>query len=84
MDMDMDMEGAADLYDAFTSKKRKYLDKKKEHYAVAPRYGSEMPEDLEQGERRAASYEIIKNRGLVAHKKKSNRNPRVKKKEQYA
>ena len=35
-----------------------------------------------QGER-AIGYTIMKNRGLVAHKNKLNRNPRVKKREQY-
>lgn len=32
---------------------------------------------------RAISKTIMKNRGLVAHKSKLNRNPRVKKREQY-
>ncbi|KAG5185000.1 Sas10 C-terminal domain-containing protein, partial [Tribonema minus] len=35
------------------------------------------------GGKRAASYEIIKNRGLTPHKSKLNRNPRVKKREAY-
>jgi len=39
--------------------------------------------ELADGAKRAASYQIVKNRGLVAHKSKINRNPRVKKKEQF-
>ena len=35
-----------------------------------------------EGER-AISKTILQNRGLVAHKSKLNRNPRVKKREQY-
>ena len=38
---------------------------------------------MDEDKKRAASYEMIKNRGLTPHRKKSNRNPRVKKREAY-
>lgn len=60
------------------SKSRKAF--KKELYTVKPKY-PRMEEEIE-GER-AISKAIMKNRGLVPHKNKLNRNPRVKKREQY-
>ena len=60
------------------SKSRKAF--KKELYTVKPKY-PRMEEEIE-GER-AISKTIMKNRGLVPHKNKLNRNPRVKKREQY-
>ncbi len=53
---------------------------KKAKFAVAPKYPT--TEKMVEGER-AVGYQIMKNRGLVAHKNKLNRNPRVKKREQY-
>jgi len=53
---------------------------KKQMYAVAPKYP--RLEGVVAGER-AIGNTILKNRGLVAHKAKINRNPRVKKREQY-
>merc|ERR1712238_125650 len=49
-------------------------------YTVAPKYPG-MEQEI-KGER-AVGNMIMKNRGLVAHKAKINRNPRVKKREQY-
>jgi U3 small nucleolar RNA-associated protein 3 len=49
-------------------------------YAVAPKYPG-LDNEIE-GER-AVGNMIMKNRGLVAHKNRLNRNPRVKKREQY-
>jgi U3 small nucleolar RNA-associated protein 3 len=53
---------------------------KKQLYTAAPKY-PRMDEEIE-GER-AIGRAIMKNRGLVAHKAKINRNPRVKKREQF-
>ncbi|KAK8791873.1 hypothetical protein WA158_005250 [Blastocystis sp. Blastoise] len=39
--------------------------------------------ELGEGENRKATYKILKNRGLTAHRKKENRNPRVKKRSKY-
>eukprot|EP00644_Phytophthora_capsici_P012779 jgi/Phyca11/5216/fgenesh1_pm.PHYCAscaffold_5_\ len=45
---------------------------------------SDEDSDLEgEGGKRGASYQIMKNKGLKAHKSKLNRNPRVKKRMQY-
>lgn len=54
-------------------------------------YSHETPADLAssdedsdvEGGKRGASYQIMKNKGLKAHKSKLNRNPRVKKRLQY-
>ena len=57
--------------------------KRKDRYAlekVVPKPGAE---DLAPGAKRAASYQIMKNRGLTAPKPKLSRNPRAKKREQY-
>mmetsp|Transcript_17874 Transcript_17874/g.25209 ORF Transcript_17874/g.25209 Transcript_17874/m.25209 type:complete len:506 (+) Transcript_17874:786-2303(+) len=61
-----------------SSKAKKAM--KKSMYEVAPKYP--VLDDEVEGER-AISRAIMKNRGLVAHKNKLNRNPRVKKREQY-
>lgn len=47
-----------------------------------PRFGG-TEHSVEDGEKRKASYQILKNRGLTPHRKISNRNPRVKKREAY-
>lgn len=68
------------LYDKVA---RSAADKKQERkakYAVAPKYP--RLEGVVAGER-AVGDMILKNRGLVPHKNKLNRNPRVKKREQY-
>jgi U3 small nucleolar RNA-associated protein 3 len=78
-----DDEDAGDMYEDFVGKKKAYKSSKKDHYSVAPRFGSEKPDNVEDGKKRAASYDIIKNRGLTPHRKKENRNPRVKKREQF-
>lgn len=58
--------------------------KRKAKYTPEQRLaGAHTSQLLAPGQKRAATYQIIKNRGLVAHKAKINRNPRVKKKEQF-
>lgn len=74
--------GVGNVYDDFVSKKQEYQQAKDEHYKPAPRFGG-FEENVDEGKKRAASYEIIKNRGLTPHRKKANRNPRVKKREAY-
>lgn len=69
-----------DFYAHVTKKSRSEKAFKKNLYSVKPKY-PRMEEEIE-GER-AISRVIMKNRGLVAHKNKLNRNPRVKKREQY-
>ena len=91
-DDDDDMDGAYgggisddddDLMDTFARKKKAFTQKKNEHYTAPVRIGGKE-ELVEDGAKRAASYEIMSNRGLTPHRKKSNRNPRVKKREAFA
>ena len=62
-----------------SSEKKK---QRRDRYAVAPKF-PRPDATVEDGGERAVSRTIMKNRGLVAHKNKLNRNPRVKKREQY-
>jgi len=69
-----------DFYQKIKSKSMAKKKTKKQMYAVAPKY-PRLDNEVE-GERTIGRF-IMKNRGLVAHKPKINRNPRVKKREQY-
>jgi U3 small nucleolar RNA-associated protein 3 len=69
-----------DFYSQIKKKSKEKKEFKKNMYAVAPKYPG-MDDEIE-GERSVGQM-IMKNRGLVAHKSKLNRNPRVKKREQY-
>ena len=69
-----------DFYAQMTKKSKSKKEFKKNLYAVKPKY-PRLEEEID-GER-AIGNTIMKNRGLVAHKNKLNRNPRVKKREQY-
>lgn len=69
-----------DFYSKIKSKSTAKKDFKKSKYTPAPKYPNVEGEI--DGER-ALGRAIMKNRGLVAHKSKLNRNPRVKKREQY-
>jgi U3 small nucleolar RNA-associated protein 3 len=75
-----DSDDEDDFYQKIKSKSRSKKEAKKQMYAVAPKYP--RLEGEVEGER-AIGRTIMKNRGLVAHKAKINRNPRVKKREQY-
>ena len=79
---DDDAEDPAALLETFARKKKEFLAKKEAQYAPAPRYGG-ADDAVARGGKRAASYEIMKNRGLTPHRKKENRNPRVKKRHAY-
>lgn len=75
-------------YEAQAAKVRTKKAKKAATYAVAPKYGAwseaaEEPAVLTSDGRRAASREIMQNRGLVPHRPRINRNPRVKKREKF-
>ena len=69
-----------DFYQTIKSKSKAKKAAKKQMYTVQPKYP--RLEGEVEGER-AIGRTIMKNRGLVAHKAKINRNPRVKKREQY-
>jgi hypothetical protein len=78
-----DFGGDDQLLEEFDSKKKEFAQKKKEFYTAAPRYGG-REESIAEGQKRAVTYEIVANKGLMPHRKKANRNPRVKKREMYA
>eukprot|EP00540_Astrosyne_radiata_P023062 CAMPEP_0116830978 /NCGR_PEP_ID=MMETSP0418-20121206/5072_1 /TAXON_ID=1158023 /ORGANISM="Astrosyne radiata, Strain 13vi08-1A" /LENGTH=375 /DNA_ID=CAMNT_0004460159 /DNA_START=280 /DNA_END=1407 /DNA_ORIENTATION=+ len=69
-----------DFYNLVAKISRAKKDTRKSLHKVAPKFPRR--EEEVEGER-AISKTILKNRGLVAHKNKLNRNPRVKKREQY-
>ncbi len=79
-DDDLDDDDDDDFYSQIKKKSKAKKEIKKSMYAVAPKYPG-MDDEI-MGER-AVGQMIMKNRGLVAHKSKINRNPRVKKREQY-
>lgn len=84
MDDSVDVDPYSDLLEDFAQKKRDFLQQKKQdRYTPEARYGG-IETTVGDGEKRAVSYEIIKNRGLTPHRKKANRNPRVKKREAYS
>lgn len=71
-----------EVFEEFARKKKEFGDLKRAHYGAAPRYGG-LELSVEDGEKRAASHEIMRNKGLMPHRKKLNRNPRVKKRVAY-
>lgn len=79
---DSDAMDDNNLLEAFTKKKREFLAKKQEHYTAEPKYGG-YEESISEGDKRAATYEMITNRGLTPHRSKVNRNARVKKRVKY-
>lgn len=80
--IDPELEGDGDVgfYAQVSKKSRLKKEARTSKYQVLPKFP--RPEVEVDGER-AISRTILKNRGLVAHKSKLNRNPRVKKREQY-
>ena len=82
MEEDNDVDEGEGLLEEFSRKKRDFAAKKKEHYAPEARYGG-LIESVPESGKRAATYEIMKNKGLTPHRKKENRNPRVKKRQAY-
>ena len=79
-DPDAADDDALGFYNQVADKSKKKKSFKKSLYKVAPKYPRV---DGEVAGERSITQTILKNRGLVAHKPKINRNPRVKKREQY-
>lgn len=75
-----DDDGDEGFYEQIKTKSEAKKAFKKSLYEVAPKYPRM---DVEVKGERAIGNQILKNRGLVPHKAKINRNPRVKKREQY-
>lgn len=81
---DAEKEEAAKFYEAALREKKKVQQTKKELYTHEQPGLESSDEDSGADEaKRGATYEIIKNKGLKAHKSKLNRNPRVKKRMQF-
>jgi U3 small nucleolar RNA-associated protein 3 len=78
-EMDDDDEGG-DFYSVVAQKSKSRKDARKAMHQVAPKF-PRVEREID-GER-TVSKQILKNRGLVPHKNRLNRNPRVKKREQY-
>jgi hypothetical protein len=79
-DEEEEVEEEDGFYEAIEAKSKARREAKANKYSVAAKFP--RPEGTVLGER-AIGHQIMKNRGLVAHKAKINRNPRVKKREQY-
>ena len=69
-----------DFFALIAAEKKRQKEAKKEKYKVVKK---RREETVKEGEKRGITYQIMKNRGLQPHKNKINRNPRVKKREQY-
>jgi hypothetical protein len=76
-------EDESNIFNEFSKKKKEFLNRKQDHYAVEQRTGGHEEVIEDPTDKRAATYEIMTNRGLRPHRKKSNRNPRVKKREAF-
>ena len=84
VEVEVEEEGV-DVLEEFSLRKKRFLADKKHRYSPPPRFGGIVEELSGDGSsrKRGATYEIIKNKGLTPHRKKANRNPRVKKREMY-
>lgn len=77
-----------DYYDMVaSSSKIKKAERKEAHEAAvkAARDGklAELQDEIGENGKRAINYQILKNKGLTPHRKKENRNARVKKRKKY-
>jgi U3 small nucleolar RNA-associated protein 3 len=81
-----DEDGYYDMVAARSNTKKQAKADRAAAYAEAAKQGVQVIEEEIIGDdgRRQISYQIAKNKGLTPHRKKSVRNPRVKKKEKYA
>ncbi|KAF2131760.1 hypothetical protein P153DRAFT_286018 [Dothidotthia symphoricarpi CBS 119687] len=80
-----DEDGYYDMIAARSNTKKAAKSERATAYALAAKEGAQVVEEEVIGDdgRRMITYQIAKNKGLTPHRKKSVRNPRVKKKEKY-
>ncbi|OQR95640.1 hypothetical protein THRCLA_07701 [Thraustotheca clavata] len=76
-------EEADAFYEAVATTKYKQKQLKEAFFTHEPNYYPTEDTDDDEDKKRGATYQMIKNRGLTAHKSRVNRNPRVKKRLQY-
>jgi len=79
---DNDDDDDMKMFETILEKKKEIKELKTKHYTPAPRYGG-IEMEITSDNKRAISNEIMMNRGLTAHRKKENKNPRVKKRLKY-
>ncbi|KAI9264157.1 Sas10 C-terminal domain-containing protein [Phascolomyces articulosus] len=79
-----DLEEGDDYYSQVVASKQATKEAKKAEAEANRAPLVEGPWDVEEGEKRLASYRILKNKGLTPRRKKENRNARVKHRNRYA
>lgn len=81
---DPEEDEAEDLLASFAKRKKEWKEEREALHSMnkVPRYGGE-DRVVEEGDKRLASRTILKNRGLVPHRNKEAKNPRVKKRLAY-
>ena len=82
-DIRVNSEDEDELYQEVKKLRRKRKREREEKYHVDRPVMHEPSRMVEDGDLRGASYKILKNRGLTAHKKKEDKNPRVKMRKKY-
>ena len=71
-----------EVYKSAKRKRDEKRDAKEAMYGYTPTFDDDDEDEDDDGVRKA-NYQILKNKGLTAHKKKEYRNPRVRKRKQY-
>ena len=82
-DVKVDSDEEDDFYQQVKKMRRKRKRDREEMYKVERPAMHEPSLMVEDGDLRGATYKILKNRGLTAHKKKEDKNPRVKMRKKY-
>ncbi|KAI8098147.1 Sas10 C-terminal domain-containing protein [Gilbertella persicaria] len=73
-----------DYYANIAADKKATKQAKQEEYEASRPAIESRDIEVEEGQKRLASYKILKNKGLTPHRKKENRNARVKHRNKYA
>ncbi|EGF80864.1 hypothetical protein BATDEDRAFT_87948 [Batrachochytrium dendrobatidis JAM81] len=81
-DTQIDLEGKQ-LYEEMAAQQKDYRDKRNALFEVSHAEMDGDVDTLADGSKRGATWKILSNKGLTPHRKKENRNPRVKKRMKY-